>query len=445
MSSTEQASLAAEAEAMVVGALLGDPGLLPQVGQLREDEFVDPVLGTIYRAALSCVDDGEDPDRLAVEERLAAWGKLESIGGPVRLAYLEQRADRRQMERWIWRMKAGAMLREAAARHAQAGAVLEAMRLEDGHGAVDKLVEVMLGNRGSETNVFQVTPWTKALREAIESANPNSPARDVVRVGLTAVDDRWLGLEPEQLVIVGSRPGMGKTAFGVHVVEAAAEKSPADGLVVLFSTEVRARKLAARALSARANVPARGFRTRTLTDGEVARLVEATHATRAWADRLLVEDASGQSPTTIMRTLRGLTRAKKLRLVVVDHLHQLRSSVPTRDDYSRFSDVADGLLHIARTFSVPLVAMAQLNREVEKRPVDRRRPEMADLRASGALEQHASIVSFLYREAVYLEGADPTDCEVITAKCREGEPGTDKVRFDPKTQRFSDVATGGWR
>lgn len=445
MSSTEQATLAAEAESMVIGALMGDPGLLPQVGQLRPSEFIDPVLATIYRAALACVDDGEDPDRLAVEERLAEWGKLESIGGPVRLAYLEQRADRRQMERWIYRMKAGAMLREAAQRHAEAGAALEAMRLEDGHTALDRLVEVMLGNRDAEASPSQITTWNKAMKEALEMADPNAPSRDVVRVGLSAVDDRWLGLEPEQLVIVGARPGMGKTAFGVHICEAGASTSAPDGLTVMFSTEVRARKLAARALSARANVSARGFRTRTLTDTEVAKLVEATHSARRWGDRLLVEDASGQSPTTIMRTLRGLTRSKKLRLVVVDHLHQLRSSVPTRDDYSRFGDVADGLLHIARTFQVPLVAMAQLNREVEKRPLDRRRPEMADLRASGALEQHASIVAMLYREWVYRKEADPTECEIITVKAREGEPGTDKVRFDPQTQRFSDVPSEGWR
>lgn len=446
MATNEWAEICAEAEPLVIGAVMSDPSLYPSVGTLLPTEFGDATMATIFQAVTECAEGGEDPDPMNVAERLAAKKQLAAVGGFSRLRALASAAADRRVEDLVWRLQRGARLRGVADLFQRAGQRLGAMNLDDADTAAAQLVEILQqgapakADKGFTTLTQALSKNVDRIRAMAQSDGP--PKAPGVQTGLAALDDRWVGMEGGQLIIVGARPGMGKTAFAVNVAMNAAAAT--GKYVPYFSTEVNDEKIGARSISIRSGIPGRAVRTAKLTDTEVGLLLHSVREMRSWSDRMAIDDRPALTPTSLKRRLRQLTQQAEISLVVVDHMHQMRASMPTKDDYARFSDVADGLLEVAKEFRVPVMAMAQLNRSLESRP--NKRPMMADLRASGAIEQNADVVAFLYRDEVYNEQTEDRGiCEIITAKCREGGPGTDKFRFNPEQQRFADLnAPTGW-
>lgn len=449
MATNEWLEICAESERLLIGAVMADPALYPSVGTLLPSEISDAALSRIFRAVVECAESGDDPDPLNVADRLSAAKQLANVGGLAYLRALAGKGRDRRVDELVWRLQRGARLRAVGETLARANQRFEAMNLDDADTASAQLVEILQQGAPPQPDKG-VSNLTKAVAKNVErirlvkesGERGETPKLPGVQTGIYSIDERWVAMEPGQLIFVGARPGMGKTAFAVNVgmnVAAASAK-----LVPYFSTEVMDDKIGARAITIRSGLPGRAVRTGKLTDTEVGLLLHSVRDMRQWSDRVPIDDRPGLTPVSLKRRLRLLSQQGELGLVIVDHMHQMRSSTPTKDDYSRFSDIADGLLEVAKEFRVPVMALAQLNRSLESRP--NKRPMMADLRASGAIEQNADIVAFLYRDEVYDEKTEAKGvCEVITAKCREGAPGTDKLQFNAEQQRFTDPhAPTGW-
>lgn len=438
MSSRELSGIVAQAERLTIAALLAMPNAFAGGGYLAADDFADETMREIYTAIAACVHDAEDPDPFAVAARLANAGQLERCGGIRGLCELAEVGTGRSVEQVAWRVSAGSQMRQVAASLERAQQMLEAAQLEDAPRLRDRLAEVFAGQGGAQFG-DRVTTLAEAQKRVVDVMRRRREAPDEplgVPVGLEAVDRRWVALEPSQLVVIGARPAMGKTAFAVNLAMNAARTGP--GFVVYFSAEVASTKLALRTLAIDSGVGGRVIRTGRASDSEVGEVVAGLHRMKPWSERMLLDDTPAQTPTTVRRRLRKVARHGPIRLVIVDHMQLMRPSERRGTEEAAQADVVDGLLFAAKEFEVPTVALSQLNRQLESRPD--KRPKMSDLRGSGAIEQDADIIAFLYRDEVYDERTEHKGiAEIISAKVREDAPGTDLVRFDPATQRFSDV------
>ncbi len=435
-------------EAHLLSAMWLDPALLDRIGgALRVDDFGDARHRAIFAATLKLAEQRETPDPVSLDGALASDGRMPADG---RFEYLADiyglSVDRTSVDTWVQRVKRGGKLRRAAASAVGLTERLAALRLDDAD-KLDSIISAAFADVGLEVQSTGEMFHRDAAREVIAdlSAAQANPAEVAgVKTGFVDLDDVWIALEPGNFIVVGARPGMGKTAFGVNLARNIAKAG--NGIVVYFSTEIRAKKLAARALGAEAMVNTRALRTGKLTDTEVAKLVEACHGANTWGRRLLWVPVSGPTPMVLRRTLRQVLAmaGMELEAVFVDHMHQMRPSSPKGNEEAELKDVSGNLLQIGQEFGAPMIALAQLSRECETRP--NKRPILKDLRYSGAIEQDADIVAFLYRDERYNPQTDePNVCEVINAKVREGESGTVKLGFDAATQRFFNLAKDGWR
>lgn len=433
MSSEQQAGIVAECERLLVATLLASPTAWQVAGHLQPGEFNDPVLREIYAAGLACIEADEEPGPVEIGQRLANGGTLDKVGGYPGLLRLADAGVERDAGGYVWRVAHGAMMREAAAAYVELGKLLETANLEDAPKMRERMVEILLGEAAKPTKPKGMRSLYEVQRQVVglmqhRRANPHEAIG--IGTGLRALDERWVALEAGQMVVVGARPGMGKTALAINIAMHATASGP--GWVCYFSAEVPDVKITLRTLAIGSGVSGRVIRTGRATDNEVYQVVSGMKVMDPWSQRFLLDDTPRPSPTTIRRALRGVARQGQIRLVVVDHMHLMEPPRQRNNDEREQSEISAGLLCAAKEFGVPLIALSQLNRSVDDR--QDKRPVMRDLRGSGAIEQDADIVAFLYRDE-QSKGL----CEIISRKVREDAPGTDLVRFDTATQRFTDV------
>jgi replicative DNA helicase len=254
-----------------------------------------------------------------------------------------------------------------------------------------------------------------------------------VPTGYADLDKLTAGLQPSDLIVVGGRPSMGKTAFCLNIAEHAALR--ADCGVAVFSLEMSKEQLAMRMLCSEARVDLAKVRTGHLSDREFRELAEA--AARLSYASIYVDDTPAASVLELRAKARRLYRdpAAKLRLIVIDYLQLMRSSEGKDSREQEISEISRSLKALAKELNVPVVALSQLNRQVESR--DRGKPRLADLRESGAIEQDADVIMFIYREEVYVEDSDKEGvAEIIVAKQRNGPIGSVELTFLREYTRF---------
>ena len=257
--------------------------------------------------------------------------------------------------------------------------------------------------------------------------------------GYAELDDMTCGLQPSELIIVAGRPSMGKTAFGLNVAEhmALVEGRP----VLFFSLEMSRQQVGQRILCSRAQVDAQRLRRGSLGDREMQALQTAADMIRT--KPLFIDDTSSLSVLELRARARMAHRRHRLRAVFVDYL-QLMRSPNAESRQQEVAEISRGLKALAKDLRIPVIAMAQLNRNTEDRSGNR--PRMSDLRESGAIEQDADVVSLLHRESYYKQGDDPAAvednrAELIIAKQRNGPVGTIELLFDRKHTRFTNLYT----
>ena len=258
-----------------------------------------------------------------------------------------------------------------------------------------------------------------------------------LKTGFSGLDNVLSGMGKGDFIIVGARPGMGKTSFVLNVATNVALQTKKK--VCIFSLEMPAEQLVSRVISSEAMIDSKAMRTGKLTD-EQWQLIANTSSELAECD-ILIDDTSNISVTGMKGKLR---REDNLGLIVIDYLGLMQSDKKTDNRVQEVSDISRNLKIMAKEFGVPILCCAQLSRDNEKRSGSSKKPVLSDLRDSGSIEQDADMVLFLYRDEYYdQENATPetSTAEVIIAKNRHGSTGTVKVGFIPQYTKFRSIAT----
>ena len=268
--------------------------------------------------------------------------------------------------------------------------------------------------------------------------NPNDITG--VPTGFIDLDRMTAGLQAGDLVVLAARPSMGKTAFAINIAEHVALEA---GLpVAVFSMEMGAAQLAVRIVGSIGRIDQSHLRTGRLTDEEWPRLTEAIERLRTVS--LHIDETPGLTPSELRASARRLARQQgKLGLIVVDYLQLMTGSVSEGENRAtELGEISRGLKALAKELQCPVLALSQLNRSVEQRTD--KRPMMSDLRESGAIEQDADIIMFIYRDDYYNKekSAEPGVAEIIIGKQRNGPTGTVKLTFVKPLTRFENLALG---
>jgi replicative DNA helicase len=280
-----------------------------------------------------------------------------------------------------------------------------------------------------------------ALLDRVQEMADNPNDITGVPTGFYDLDRLTAGLQPGDLIVLAARPSMGKTAFAINIAEHVALK---EGLpVAVFSMEMGASQLAVRIVGSIGRIDQSHLRTGKLSDEEWPRLTEAIERLRNIS--LHIDETAGLTVSELRANARRLARqCGKLGLIVVDYL-QLMSGSSGNDENraTELGEISRGLKMLAKELQCPVIALSQLNRSVETRPD--KRPMMSDLRESGAIEQDADIIMFIYRDEYYTKDAckEPGVAEILIAKQRNGPTGMVKLAFLKPLTRFESLASGG--
>ena len=426
-----------EAEAAVLGGILLDNTALDRVAEhVSAEDFYREAHRKIFRAASELSQRSEPIDLLTLTEALKTRGELAEVGGA---AYVSELADRAlsaaniQYHARIIREKAIlrgliATASEIVSRGYEAREEV-ARFVDEAEQAIYQIAEKK--TRGAFTRVGDMI--TETFRH-IEQLYERKEMVTGVATGFTDLDRMTAGLQPSDLIIVAGRPSMGKTSFCLNIAEHVAIENGIG--VAVFSLEMSKEQLVLRMLCSQARVDLSKVRTGFLAQKDFPRLAEA--AGRIHDAPIYVDDTPALSALELRAKARRLKRDKdaKLGLIIVDYLQLMRGS-SARDDSreQEISQISGSLKALAKELRLPVIGLSQLNRQVEGRNPPK--PRMADLRESGAIEQDADVIVFIYRDEVYNpQSRDQGAAEIIIAKQRNGPVGDVRLAFRSEYTRF---------
>ncbi|MBI4517446.1 MAG: replicative DNA helicase [Deltaproteobacteria bacterium] len=428
-----------EAEEAVIGGILLDNTALDRALELlRPEDFYRESHRKIMRAVLELSERSEPIDLITLTDVLKARNQLPEVGGA---AYLSELADKiptaANIAYYARLVKEKAILRsliqtatDIATRGYESQADVEQFLDEAEH----KIFEI--SERKVRPTFFRIRDIMVDSMRAIEQLYERKELVTGVPTGFHDLDKMTAGLQPADLVIVAGRPSMGKTAFALNVAAYAAMN--ANTGVAVFSLEMSKEQLVLRLLCSEARVDQSKVRAGFAAERDFPRLALA--ASRLADAPIYIDDTPALSVLELRAKARRLKRDRdsKLGLVVVDYLQLMRGHGSGDSREQEISSISRSLKGLAKEINVPVVALSQLNRQVEQR--GDKRPVMADLRESGAIEQDADVIAFLYRPIVYDKNAEDRAAEVIIAKQRNGPIGTAPLTFMSEYTRFENRA-----
>ena len=436
-----------EAEQSVLGGLLIDNMAWDRAGdQVSEGDFYRYEHREIFIVIAALINGSKPADVITVFEQLQSNGKAEACGG---LAYLNALAQSvpsaANLRRYAEIVRERAILRKliSASDEIATNAFNPQGRqvsqiLDEAEGKIFKIGEEGSRNKQGFIGVDKLT--MQLIDRITELAENGAEEVTGVRTGFFELDRMTAGLQKGDLIILAARPSMGKTALAINIAEAVAVN---EGLPVLvFSMEMGASQLALRMIGSLGRIDQSGLRTGRLRDDEWTRLTEA--AERLGKAELYIDESPALNPAEVRARSRRMARqCGTLGLIVVDYL-QLMSGTGKSDGENRateISEISRGLKALAKELQCPVIALSQLNRSVETRTD--KRPMMSDLRESGAIEQDADVIMFIYRDDYYnKESKEPGVAEIIIAKQRNGPVGTTKLTFLKPLTKFDNMVPG---
>jgi replicative DNA helicase len=432
-----------DAERAVLGAiLLEGRETLPRVIELlRPSDFYTEAHRIVFEAMLRLFDHGQPVDLITLNEELRRDDTLQRVGGPVALAQLAEEAS------IAAHLGSYALIVQEMAQRRQ----LIQTATEVIADAFEAKVEVQTLLDGAERRIFALAerrlqgsalPVGKILKntfEYIERLYERKEHVTGVATGFEKLDTETSGFQPSDFVIIAGRPSMGKTAFALNIAQYVGIQG--SGAVLVLSLEMSAQQLVQRMLCSEAKVDSQAVRTGYLTAADWHRLTAA--AGRLSEARIFIDDSPGITVLEARAKARRLKAEHGLDLVVIDYLQLMRGRASLENRQQEISEISRSLKALAKELNVPVVALSQLSRAVESRAQRDFRPQLSDLRESGALEQDADLILFLYRSRVYKEDVPPEEekiAEVIIGKQRNGPIGTVKLVFLPEYARFENIA-----
>jgi replicative DNA helicase len=436
-----------EAEQSVLGGLMLDNTAWDRIADiLAPDDFYRDDHRRIYRHISKLIEQTRPADVLTVAESIESSEDKEKAGG---LAYLGSLAastpSAHNIRRYAEIVRERAIMRKLVAvgndiadsAFSPAGKDVNQL-LDEAESKVFEIAEA--GARGRQ-GFLEIQPLLAQVMERIDTLYHRENPSDITGVptGFADVDQMTSGLQEGDLIIVAGRPSMGKTAFALNMAEHVAVENRLP--VAVFSMEMAGTQLAMRMLGSVGRLDQHKLRTARLTDEDWSRL---THAVGKLHDAPIhIDETPALNSLELRARARRLHRQYgKLGLIVIDYLQLMAAAREGENRATEISEISRSLKGLAKELKVPVIALSQLNRSLEQRP--NKRPVMSDLRESGAIEQDADLILFIYRDEVYNpDSPDKGKAEIIIGKQRNGPIGTVALTFLGQYTRFENFASGG--
>ena len=428
-----------EAEQSVVGSMIMDRQAIITAGEmLNEDDFYHRQYGIMFAVMIDMNNEGKSVDIVTLQERLKEKNVPPEVYSVEHLRDLFNSVPTSaNIRQYAGIVKDKSILRniirvnDGIATQCYAGE----SKTEDILADTEKKIFELVKNKGDH----EYTPIDKVVLEAldrIQAAAKNRGNVTGVPTGFTDLDNYLSGLQPSDFILVAARPSMGKTAFVLNVAENVAIKQ---GITTaIFSLEMSNVQLVNRMLSLESTVDADELRKGRLDSSDWGKLVEGADSIAK--SHLIIDDTPGISISELRSKCRKYKMENDLGLVIIDYLQLMSGNGSSRSEsrQQEISDISRSLKALARELEVPVVTLSQLSRAVEQRPDHR--PMLSDLRESGAIEQDADVVMFLYRDDYYNKDTEIKGvAEIIIAKQRNGPIGTVKMAWIPEQTRFANL------
>jgi replicative DNA helicase len=438
---------ALEAEMAVLGSMLIERDAVEKaLDVLVEKDFYQENHRAIFRAMTDLHARGAGVDLVTASEELKTQKRLDDVGGTAYLSELIHKvATAAHVEYYSRLVKEKATLREliTAATNIVTACYHEAKEpnviLDEAQRDILKVAE-----RQTLHGVIEAKNVVHEVMDQIEQAVKNKQAVTGIASGLKTLDNQTTGFQKSDLILLAARPSQGKTALSLNIAANVVLQSKKP--VLFFSLEMSRHAIMQRLIASEARVNLKDIRTGFFRRD---RWTDLTNAAASFAEApLYIVDTPGLSVLTARSVSRQLAadlrrRGQEIGMVVIDYLQLMRGSSRTESRQQEVSEISRGLKHLARDLNVPVIALSQLSRRTEDKGRTDNRPQLSDLRESGALEQDADIVMFIYRESYYKPN-DPTlegKAEIIVAKQRQGPVGTVEVAFNRAITRFDNQVT----
>jgi replicative DNA helicase len=436
-----------EAEQSVLGGVLLDASAWDKIADLiGEQDFYRNEHRLIYRHIGRLTDRAKPVDVITVAESLESNGELDKAGGLAYLGSLAQNVPSAvNVRRYAEIVRERAIMRKLA----EVGGEIATSALNPAGRDADQLLDeaeskvfeiAEAGERGRQ-GFMPIPPLLTKVVERIETLYSRDDPNDVtgIATGFTDIDGMTSGLQPGDLVVVAGRPSMGKTAFAINIAEHVALE--VNRPVAIFSMEMGGTQLAMRMIGSVGRLNQHNLRTGRLQDEDWSRM---THALGRLNDApIFIDETAGLNALELRSRARRLHRQNgSLGLIVVDYLQLMTapSNKASENRATEISEISRSLKALAKELQVPVMALSQLNRSLEQRP--NKRPVMSDLRESGAIEQDADLILFIYRDEVYNpDSPDKGKAEIIIGKQRNGPIGKVELTFRGEYTRFENYAS----
>ncbi len=426
-----------EAEQSVIGSMIMDREAIVAASEIiTGEDFYNKQYGVLFETMIELNDEGSPVDLVTLQNRLKekdvppevsslefVRDLITAVPTSANIKYYATIVSEKSVLRKMIRMN------EDIANTCYAGKESLEFILEDTEKRVFQLTQNRSG--GEFVPIRQVV---MNAMDKIEKAAKNKGSVTGIATGFTDLDYRTAGMQPSDLILIAARPSMGKTAFALNIAQHVAFKL--HQTVAIFSLEMSKEQLVNRMFSLESNVDAQKLRTGNLNDQEWERLIESAGV--IGKSNLIIDDTPGISISELRSKCRKYKMDQNLSMIMIDYLQLMTGSGRSDSRQQEISDISRSLKAVARELSVPVIALSQLSRAVEQRPDHR--PMLSDLRESGAIEQDADVVMFIYRDDYYNHDTDKKGVsEIIIAKQRNGPIGTVELAWLPEYTKFANL------
>ena len=444
-----QSEQAREAERAVLGGLMLETHRFDTVIQvIKENDFDGKDHQIIFQSMSELVEENKPLDPLTVSEKLDNKNSLNKIGGKDYLIELATTTpSAANLEAYAEIVRQRSISRKLMKANSEISELISNPQGQDGAALLDK-AESMIFSLNDETNLNDKS--LQSMRELIPSTMDRLHELSNKKGGLIGsstgfkdLDKKLQGIQEGDLIVVAGRPSMGKTSFAMNVAENVLLDDDSNGAVLIFSLEMPGESLTTRMLSGMSKLDQQNVRSGMLKDDQLKLLLKEGERLKNLP--LWIDDSSLLSPMELRAKARRLARTEEngLSLIVVDYLQLMQLPASNENRVNQISEISRSLKSLAKELNVPIVALSQLNRAVEQRP--NKRPIMADLRDSGAIEQDADVILFIYRDEVYNEDSEQGNkAEIIIGKQRNGPIGTIYLTFLKEFTRFENFSNDGF-
>ena len=440
---------AREAERAVLGGLMLETHRFDTVIQvIKDNDFDGKDHQIIFQSMAELIEENKPLDPLTVSEKLDNKNSLNKVGGKYYLIELATTTpSAANLEAYAEIIRQRSITRKLIKTNSEISELINNPQGQDGLALLDKAESMIfaLNDESSQDNdtMESMKSLIPKTMDRLHELSEKKGGLIGSSTGFKDLDTKLQGIQNGDLIVVAGRPSMGKTSLAMNLAENVLVDRDTKGAVLIFSLEMPGESLTTRMLSGMCKLNQQNVRSGQLKDNELKLLLQEGERLKNLP--LWIDDSSLLSPMELRAKARRLARQEEhgLSLIVVDYLQLMQLPTSSENRVNQISEISRSLKSLAKELQVPVIALSQLNRAVEQRP--NKRPIMADLRDSGAIEQDADVILFIYRDEVYNEDSDQGNkAEIIIGKQRNGPIGTVNLTFLKEYTRFENFANDGY-